>query len=126
MADTPDNPILVYLRRIDEKVDRLTEFVQDLKLRVTSLEARFASLQSDIAGLHGDFAGQSARMDRIELRLERMNAASTSPTPKPPHLPAPRLGPTSGGRISPQIDPNRRPIPLRTLPELFPLRNGTK
>ena len=36
MSEEPDNLILVYLRRIDGKIDRLTDDVQDLKHRVTS------------------------------------------------------------------------------------------
>jgi hypothetical protein len=40
MSERPDNLVLVYLRGIDEKIDRLTEDVQDLKHRVTSLEGR--------------------------------------------------------------------------------------
>jgi len=56
---------LAYLRRIDEKVDRLISDVQDLKARMTSLE-------SQVAHLHLDFAGQSARIDRIETRLDRI------------------------------------------------------
>ena len=40
MSEEPDNLVLVYLRRIDGKIDRLIEDVQDLKHRVTSLEAR--------------------------------------------------------------------------------------
>ena len=39
--------------------------VQDLKERAISLEKQ-------VAMLHGDFAGQSARIERIELRLERI------------------------------------------------------
>jgi uncharacterized coiled-coil protein SlyX len=72
MANEPDNIVIVFLRRIDQKIDLLAADVQDLKQRVTSLEGQFAHLQSDIARLHGDFAGQSARMDRIEQRLDRI------------------------------------------------------
>ena len=40
MTEQPDNLVLRYLRRIDEKVDRLTEDVHDLKQRVTDVERR--------------------------------------------------------------------------------------
>ena len=36
MCEEPENLVLVYLRRIDTKLDRLTDDVQDLKRRVTS------------------------------------------------------------------------------------------
>ncbi len=44
MSEAPDNLVLVYLPRIDGKIDRLTEDVQDLKNRVTSLEGQVAGL----------------------------------------------------------------------------------
>jgi outer membrane murein-binding lipoprotein Lpp len=49
MSAEPDNLVLVYLRRIDGKIDRLTEDVQDLKHRVTSLESEVASFRADMA-----------------------------------------------------------------------------
>lgn len=64
MSDGPDNLFLVYLRRIDDKLDRLTDSVADLGRRVTSLDAK-------VALLHGDFAAQSERIDRVEIRLEQ-------------------------------------------------------
>lgn len=67
MSDQRD--VLDYLReqfaRVHEKLDRVIADVGDLKVRVTSLERA-------VAGLHGDFANQSARLDRIDLRLERI------------------------------------------------------
>ena len=65
MSGEPDNLILVYLRRLDEKMDRLTLAVADIGRRVTSLESK-------VALIHGDFAAQSERIDRMELRLERI------------------------------------------------------
>jgi outer membrane murein-binding lipoprotein Lpp len=65
MSDGPDNLIRVYLRRMDEKLDRLTSAVGDLGRRVTSLETK-------VVLLHGDFAAQSERIDRIEIRLDRI------------------------------------------------------
>ncbi len=65
MTEQPDNLILVYLRRIDDKLDRVIEEIADLKRRVTSLEMQVAQL---LVG----FAGQSARIDRIDVRLERI------------------------------------------------------
>jgi hypothetical protein len=65
VSDAPDNLILVYLRRIDEKLDLLVDRVADFGRRVTSLETK-------VALLHGDFAAQSERIDRIDLRLERI------------------------------------------------------
>jgi cell division septum initiation protein DivIVA len=49
MSEEPDNMVLVYLRRIDGKIDRLIEDVQDLKHRVTSLDGQVAGLRSETA-----------------------------------------------------------------------------
>jgi len=65
MVDEPDSIVLAYLRRMDAKLDNLVEDMRDVKRRITSLEAQ-------VANLHGDFAGQSSRMDRLEVRMERM------------------------------------------------------
>jgi predicted nuclease with TOPRIM domain len=65
MSDAPDNLVLVYLRRLDEKTDRLADDMRDVKARLTSLEGQ-------VALLHGDFARQSERIDRLEVRLERI------------------------------------------------------
>ena len=67
MSEGPDNSILVYLRRIDGKIDRLSDDVQDLKHRVISLEGQVRN-----ASIRGDMAAMSLRMDRIETRLDRI------------------------------------------------------
>jgi predicted nucleic acid-binding Zn-ribbon protein len=58
MAEEPDNIVLVMLRRMDAKLDRLVDDVQDLKVRITSLE-------EGQAGIH-------RRLDRLEVRIERI------------------------------------------------------
>jgi archaellum component FlaC len=65
MSDQPSELILVMLRRLDQKVDRLIDDVQDLKQRMTSVERQLGEVRVDMAGLSG-------RMDRIEMRLDRM------------------------------------------------------
>jgi hypothetical protein len=51
--------------RVHVKLDRLSDDVSDLKRRMTSLETK-------VALLHGAFAIQSLRIDRIDVRLERI------------------------------------------------------
>jgi hypothetical protein len=57
MANEPDNMVLVYLRRIDERVARLAEDMGDMKVHMTSVEESIVGLQR--------------RMDRLEQRIER-------------------------------------------------------
>lgn len=58
MTDEPDNLVLRYLRRIDEKLDLVRADVSELKTRAGLLEQQYASI--------------SSRVDRIETRLERI------------------------------------------------------
>jgi hypothetical protein len=51
MSEEPENLVLVYLRRIDGKIDRLTHDVQDLKHRVTLLEDQVAGARADLAAM---------------------------------------------------------------------------
>ena len=58
MANEQDNIVLVYLRRFDDKLDRIADDVRDIKVRLTSVEE----------GL----AGVNRRLDRIEMRVDRI------------------------------------------------------
>lgn len=58
MVDEPDSLVLRYLRRIDEKVDRLSDDMREVKQRLGSLEEISASL--------------SRRADRLDERVERI------------------------------------------------------
>ena len=59
----PESLVLVYLRRIDEKVDRLIDDVHDLKVRVTNVE-------EGLAGINRRLDRLETRMDRVERRLD--------------------------------------------------------
>lgn len=58
MANEPDNILLQYMRRFDEKLDRIVDEMLDIKVRLTAVEE----------GL----AGVNRRLDRLELRIERI------------------------------------------------------
>ena len=57
----PDNLVLQYLRRIDSKVDRLSDDLQDGKVRLTGVDESLAGVQRRIGRLE-------SRVDRIERR----------------------------------------------------------
>jgi predicted nucleic acid-binding Zn-ribbon protein len=65
MADEMDNLTLQLLRRMDIKLDRVVDDVQDLKVRMTTVEERLASVELSIAGTN-------RRIDRVEMRLDRI------------------------------------------------------
>ena len=61
-ADEPENIVLVYLRRLDSKMDRVLDDLRDLKVRMTAEEA--------IVGLNRRMDRVEGRLDRIEKRLD--------------------------------------------------------
>jgi hypothetical protein len=63
MMPEPDNVVQVYLRRIDEKVDRVIDDVRDIKFRVTNLEEGQARINRRLDGVE-------TRLDRIERPLD--------------------------------------------------------
>ena len=58
MSDGPDSLILALLRRIDTSQGEMRQDIREIKERLGFLEGSYASL--------------SRRVDRIELRLERI------------------------------------------------------
>ena len=65
MANDSSNLVLEHLRALRSDVGEMRDDVREVKRRLTSLEV-------SVSNLHGDFAGQSARIDRVDLRLERI------------------------------------------------------
>ncbi len=58
MVTEPENVVLVLLRKVDARTERMADDLQDLKVRMTSVEE----------GL----AGVNRRLDRLETRVERI------------------------------------------------------
>lgn len=69
MSDGPDNLKLVYLRRIDAKVDALRDDMTEVKQRLTTLEMQVGNL---VATEQGHYAQVMLRLDRHEKRLDRI------------------------------------------------------
>jgi predicted nucleic acid-binding Zn-ribbon protein len=74
--DWPDNLVLRYLRRIDDKVDRLGERMDDFAVRLSAVEVGLNGVRRDLVSLYEadarlqvSFDRQGARLDRIERRL---------------------------------------------------------
>jgi predicted nucleic acid-binding Zn-ribbon protein len=70
LADEPDNLVLQCLRRLDQKLDRVTDDVGELKIRMTSMEERLAGVEMSVAGVQRRIDRVEQRLDRIERRLE--------------------------------------------------------
>jgi len=59
MTDQPDNILLQYMRRFDEKLDRVIDEMLDVKVRLRT------AVEEGLAGIN-------RRLDRLELRVERI------------------------------------------------------
>jgi archaellum component FlaC len=63
MADEPDNLVLVILRRLDAKMDRVIDDLRDVKVRLTSVKEGLNVVQRRIDRLED-------RVEHIERRLD--------------------------------------------------------
>ena len=68
MVDEPENVILALLRRMDAKLDRVIDDVQDLKVRMTAVGEA-------LVGVHRRLDRLEVRVERIERRLDLVDAA---------------------------------------------------
>lgn len=70
--------MLVYLRRLDTKIDRLVEDTREVKLRLTALETAVGNLAATEMSHYAIMADRTdrltARMERIETRLDLREA----------------------------------------------------
>ena len=69
MSDEPDNLTLVFLRRLDTKMDRVIEDVADVKQRLTTLEIQVGQM---VATEASHYAQTMLRIDRVEVRIDRI------------------------------------------------------
>jgi tetrahydromethanopterin S-methyltransferase subunit G len=65
MADVPTNIVLEHLRRIDCKVDGLSDDMRMVILRLGSIERH-------VGGMSISEVSQNSEIDRIKARLERV------------------------------------------------------
>jgi predicted nucleic acid-binding Zn-ribbon protein len=72
MSDQPENQMLVFLRRLDTKMDRLADDFREVRDRLTSVELGLAGVRRDIGGLAEADARMQVRIDRLDGRLERI------------------------------------------------------
>jgi len=67
MADDPDQVVLILLRRIDERTQRMADDITNLKVRMTAVEEGLAGVNRRIDRLEQPF-------ERIERRLDLADA----------------------------------------------------
>lgn len=69
----PENMTLVYLRRIDEKVDRMDGRLTELGLRVNEVHASIIAARRDQVQDAEVVAHIQTRLDRMQAEIDRIN-----------------------------------------------------
>jgi len=72
MADDPENIVLVYLRRMDAKLDSLSDDMRDVRGRLVALELELARSARDRADGMEARAHLQARVDRLRDDVDRI------------------------------------------------------
>jgi hypothetical protein len=79
MSESPENLTLVYLRRLDAKLDNVIETQRDHGRRLTSLEISLGNLAASEVSHYANTAMRGdrtdERLDRIERRLDLRDEA---------------------------------------------------
>lgn len=78
MSDEPDNLTLRYLRRLDDKLDRVLDKQDEHTRRIGALERNVASLMVSVADLSARMDGFDLRVARIERRLDLVDERAAS------------------------------------------------
>ena len=74
MADEPENTTLRLLRSIDRKVDRVVQRMDNLDSRMAAQEKQSEIIIMRLNGLQAELIEQGRRLDRIERRLDLVEA----------------------------------------------------
>ncbi len=69
MPDEPENLTLIYLRRLDAKLDAVQDNLTEMKHRLTTVEIAVAN---SVATEMNHYASLASRLDRVDARLERV------------------------------------------------------
>lgn len=72
MMEDPENLTLVYLRRLDAKMDKIINQVDGLTVRTAALEGGLATVIKQLGGLMETDAHLASRVDNMERRLDRI------------------------------------------------------
>ena len=76
MADEPENMTLRMFRSIDGKLDRIMQRMENLEGRMTAQEKQSETIILRLNGLQSELSEHGKRLDRIERRLDLVDAES--------------------------------------------------
>ena len=70
MAEDPDNITLRYLRRLDEKTDRMADAIADMAVDIRSIKTHMAGFMQNEVVHDRAIASLRDRLARVERRLD--------------------------------------------------------
>ena len=70
MTDEPDNIVLRYLRRLDERTERIEDGQKDMAADIRILKGHMAAFMESEIRQDGAIATMQTRLERIEKRLD--------------------------------------------------------
>lgn len=70
MTEEPDSLVLRYLRRLDEKFDRLDARMQELNSELRAIKLRQIGVDQEQFAQDDAIANLRTRLDRVERRLD--------------------------------------------------------
>jgi chromosome segregation ATPase len=71
MTDEPENLVLVYLRRMDQRQERMEQHLVEIRARVSDL-SRSAGLRRELASDAENVSHIQAQLDRLRDEMERV------------------------------------------------------
>jgi hypothetical protein len=72
--EAPGTLMLVFLRRLDQRMERLEGGMADIKLRATAIAEHLASIMMSMAGANAGMDKIDARLARVARRLDLTDA----------------------------------------------------
>lgn len=72
MSNDPENLVLVYLRRLDQRMERIEETLTDMLSRMNDHGRSLVALHRDQVGDAETTAHLAARFDRLNERVNRI------------------------------------------------------
>ena len=76
MAEEPDNITLRYLRRLDEKTDRMADAIADMAVDIRSIKTHMAGFMQNEVVHDSAIASIRDRLARVERRLDLTEEAT--------------------------------------------------
>ncbi|MEM7620185.1 MAG: hypothetical protein AAF228_06940 [Pseudomonadota bacterium] len=70
MDNGPEDSTLRYLRKLDEKFDRMSDRIDDVFVRVNSVEMRLNSIDKNISNIYDPIGHHSQKFDRVETDIK--------------------------------------------------------